>query len=387
MEIMYNKTKDEINLGNQGKKLYEYLLNNNLFENEIANKIKSNDVLSQEDLEILLYSLRFVFNIKENDNKFYCNLLRPNANEYINNNFIPGSFQIICEFIKSYKILNEKLKLKIDMGYYICKDCGFLYEVEPCTFPMEEFECINGHKCGGDDHVCSKKDLRIFYDKNDYEYLKSKWLDFSPENKPWFDSFEPIMNLQEFKEKYVDKNMPILEKGIIKDYESKHFEGLEFVRNMDIITFRLLNFILYSFIFSSYTLKNISEEEIINYLVKDQNLFWIIKKNWELLGISLRERGIEDVPIFINIIFDDIMEKINNLDSVDTLEKLNDFENDINNYIMNIILNKETTEKKINEYKLINKELNNLNPYCLKEIIKSSFDPSVYDQNQYPDIQ
>ena len=387
MEIIYNKTKDEINLGNQGKKLYEYLLNNNLFENEIENKINSNGTISQADLEIILYSLRFVFNIKENDNKFYYNLLKPNAHEYINNNFIPGSFQIISEFIKSYKILDEKLKLRIDMGYYICKDCGFLYEVEPCTFPMEEFECLNGHICGGKDHVSSKKDLRVFYDKNEYEYLEEKWLDFSPENQPWFDSFEPIMNLQEFKEKYVDKNMPILEKGIIKDYDSKHFDSLEFVRNMDIITFRILNLILYSFIFSSYTLKNISEEEIKDYLIKDKSLFWIIKENWELLGISLRERGIENVPIFINIIFDDIMEKINNLDTVDTIEKLNDFENDINNYIMNVISNKETIEKKINEYKLINKELNNLNPYCLKEIIKSSFDPLVYDQNQYPDIQ
>ena len=387
MQIMYNKTKDEINLGNQGKKLYEYLLNNNLFESEVANKVKSNDIVSQTDLEILLYSLRFVFNTKENDNKFYYNLLKPKASEYINNNFIPGSFQIISEFIKTYKILDEKLKLRIDMGYYVCKDCGFLYEVEPCTFPMETFKCLNGHICGGEDHVSAKKDIRVFYDKDDYEYLKVKWLDFSPENKPWFDSFEPIMNLKEFKEKYVDKNMPTLEKGIIKNYESRNFESLEFVRNMDIITFRLLNFILYSFIFSSYILKNFSDEEITDYLIKEQNLFWIIKKNWELLGISLREKGIENVPIFINIIFDDIMEKVNNLDTVDTIEKLNNFENDINNYIMNIISKKENMEQIVSQYKLINKELNNLNPYSLKEIIKSTFDPSEYDQNKYPDIQ
>ena len=389
MQVLYNKSKEEINLSTQGKILYEYLLNNNLFENEISNKIKTNEILSQKDLEILLYSLRFVFNTKENDNNFYYNLLKPKASEYINNNFIPGSFQIISEFIKSYKILNEKLKLSIDMGYYICKDCGFLYEVEPCTFPMEILYCINEHKCGGVYHKCAKKDLRVFYNKADYEYLKLKWLDFSPQNKPWFDSFEPLMNLEEFKEKYVNKNMPVIEKGIIKNYESKNFESLDFVRDMDIITFRLLNLILYSYLFSSYILKNLSEEEIQDYLIKEYkpNLFGVIKKNWELLEISLREKGIENVQIFINIIFDDIMEKINNLDKVDTIEKLNKFEKNINDYIMNIISKKETIEEKVNEYKSINKELNNLNPYCLKEIIKSSFEPSVYDQNQYPDIQ
>ena len=81
------------------------------------------------------------------------------------------------------------------------------------------------------------------------------------------------------------------------------------------------------------------------------------------------------------------MEKINNLDKVDTIEKLNKFEKNINDYIMNIISKKEIIEKMINDYKIINKELNNLNPYSIKEIIKSSFDPSEYDQNQYPDIQ
>ena len=41
------------------------------------------------------------------------------------------------------------------------------------------------------------------------------------------------------------------------------------------------------------------------------------------------------------------------------------------------------------DYKLINKELNNISPFSLKEIIKQSFDPSFYKENQdqYPDIQ
>ena len=143
---------------------------------------------------------------------------------------------------------------------------------------MEEFNCVNGHIIGGDDHICSKKDLRVFYDQAEYNLLKETWP--FPEMNDWFNSFEPIIGLDEFKEKYVNKNIPKIEKGIIKNYDSQYFENLDFARNMDIITFRLLNFILYSYLFCSYIFQNLTEEEIKDYSIKDYkpNLFYIIKK-------------------------------------------------------------------------------------------------------------
>ena len=48
------------------------------------------------------------------------------------------------------------------MGYYICKDCGFLYEVRPCTLPTATHYCSNGHIIGGTSHNCYKQDIRIF---------------------------------------------------------------------------------------------------------------------------------------------------------------------------------------------------------------------------------
>jgi hypothetical protein len=329
----------------------------------------SDEPLNLNNLEILLYSLRFVFNIKENDNNFYYNLLKEKSNEFIKQNYIPGSFQIINEFIRSYLDLKIKFKDRADVGYYICKNCGFLYEVKTCTFPTEITKCINGHKIGGNDHVCYKKDLRVFYDEADYIRLKEMWM--FPEHQPWLNSFEPLMNLQEFKDKYVDKKIQI-EKGIPKDYESKFFENLDFVRKMDIITFRLLNFILYSFLMGSYILKGISEEEIKSYYIGEykHNIFAIIKKNWELLELSLKEKGIENVPIFMNMIFNKIIEMINNVDQIRTKEKLISFENEVNEYIMKIISKKENVEKITQDYKILNKELKKANPLSIIEIIK-----------------
>ena len=119
-----------------------------------------------------VYSLRFVLNILTHKNdSFYKKIIKKNSARFINNNFIPGSFPYINEFIKSYNYLKDIFTGQIKDGYYICKDCGHLYQVQPCTLPMSKGKCPNGHVIGGIDHVCSKKDIRVFPDvrsKNKY---------------------------------------------------------------------------------------------------------------------------------------------------------------------------------------------------------------------------
>ena len=61
MKNIYEESYKEIKMGEEGKKLYNYLLNDNLFQREIVNKI-SEKPLTQDEFEILLYSLRFIFN-------------------------------------------------------------------------------------------------------------------------------------------------------------------------------------------------------------------------------------------------------------------------------------------------------------------------------------
>ena len=159
---------------------------------------------------------------------------------------------------------------------------------------------------------------------------------------------------------------------------------------MDIITFRILNFILYSYLLGAYILKNLFKEEASNYLVENlqpHNLFGIIKKNWILLGNSLKEKGIENVQVFLNMIFDTIIEKIKKLEKVDTLEKMTAFESEVNSYINEIITKKEKIEELNKEYEKINDDLLSLNPESIKEIILEHYDPSNYDQKLYPDIQ
>ena len=312
MKKIYNLTNERINLGNEGKTIYQYLLNNELLENNIINKI-SELPLTKEEFEILLYSFRFILNVQMNHNKcFYNDILKGNTFQFINDNYIPGSFSIINEFVKSYYNLIEKFKQNKDVGYYICKDCGYLYEVHDTTYPTSQENCPNGHQIGGVDNLCSKMDIRVFRDINEL----NKYVN---DTNNYASSFVS-KKLEEFKRDYVAH---YITKGIIKNISINDFESNDSYRNLNIITFRFLNFILYSYLLSAYILNKINEEEIKPLLIENlspNTLFGIIKKAWKLLENSLKSLGIENTQIFLNMIFDKVIEYMNSLDSVDTQE-------------------------------------------------------------------
>ena len=72
---------------------------------------------------------------------------------------------------------------------------------------------------------------------------------------------------------------------------------------------------------------------------------------------------------------------------MDKVEKFDTFEKSVNDYIIEIITNKDNIDKLNKDYEELNGQLLNLNPQSIKEIIQSSYDPSIYSQNLYPDIQ
>ena len=385
MKNIYNSSYKNIKLGEEGKKLYYYLLNDNLFQNEVIKKISDNP-LTQNEFEILLYSLRFIFNTQINNSQcFYNEILKKNSSNFIMNNFIPGTFPVINEYLKSYNELKEKLKVRLNnFGYYICSDCGFLYEVRPCGFPMTKEKCPNGHIIGGTNYICFKKDIRVFYEQSDIQKCINYW-----KNPDWHNSYIST-TLSDFKSNYVDNCDIKPKKGITNNCDYRQFEEKSPIRDINIITFRILNFILYSYLLGGFILNNINKNEVQNYLVENlfpHTLFGILKKNWELLNIYLREIGIDNIQIFLNMIFTKLIEFIKNLKSVDTVDKLLAFEKEVDKYIMSLISKKEDIIKLKEEYQDLNNELNNFDPYNIKEIILGNYDPSFYDQNLYPDIQ
>ena len=140
----------------------------------------------------------------------------------------------------------------------------------------------------------------------------------------------------------------------------------------------------------SYILENITQNEARDYLVENlfpHNLFGIIKKNWELLDISLKQKGVENIQVFMNMIFGKISEFIRELKTVDTVDQLTSFEKKVNEYIMALLSNKQNIENFNKTYQKINNELLVFNPNSMKEIILGNYDPSIYDEKSYPDLK
>ena len=122
MKNIYDLSNKDIKMGEEGKKLYHYLLDNKAYEEKIVKKI-SDKQLTQDEFEILLYSLRFIFNSQMNDTKcFYNEILKKNASNFIQNNFIPGSYPLSNEYLKSYNTLKEKLEKRLNMQIIVLMD-------------------------------------------------------------------------------------------------------------------------------------------------------------------------------------------------------------------------------------------------------------------------
>ena len=383
MKYLYDSTIDKINLGEEGKILYKYLFNNDLLQNKIIKKI-DDEKFNQDDFEILLYILRIIFNtqINKSDN-FYNNVLKKNTSKFIADNYIPGSFPFMNEFIKSYNYLSSKFPAKELMGYYICKDCGYVYEIRPCTFPVHEYHCPYNHVIGGVNHILSKKDLRIFNDDKDMnEFCRNR-------NQSYINSFN-AMSFANFKKNYVDQYLLHKEKGILENFAIEDFEKNSPVRELNNITYRFLSLILYSYLLGSYILEHLTADEMRKYLVDNlfpHSLFGIVKKNWEILDKELKGIGYENINIFLNMNFNEIINLINNLKSVDSSEKLDNFEKSFDKFILDNINNKDKVQKINNEYNNLNNKLLNCNPQSIKEIIQCNYPPSKYSQEVYPDIQ
>ena len=376
MKTLYLTTNSKLHFGTNGSLLYKNLLND--LQNSIFQKIADNPLFQQE-FEILLYAFRFVFSTqmnKNNSKNFYNCILSKDSFKYINENYIPGSFPFINEFIKSYNDLEEKFKKVVTNGYYICKDCGYLYEILPCTLPYAKGKCPNGHEIGGIDHKCTKKDIRVFPDENSRKKYESN------------NSFESLC-LGGCKQKYVDIYLKQKPKGIIKGYRYNDFERKDYVVDMHNITYRTLNFILYSYLISAYILNYLTEKEMREFLIENlfpHNLFGILKRGWELLDIELKKIGIENIQVYFNMIFEKMSVFMNNLESLDNLNKLNEFENEVNDYILELVQNKINIKAINHRYKEFNDQILNLNFQMTKEIIQENFEPTLYPEQSYPDL-
>ena len=298
----------------------KYLINNKNKFNIILEKIKKEKgEINMTYIEIIFYVYRFYYNIlvsKNIDNFYY--LLATKFSDKIKSNYIPGiTFGDLEDTILKLKNIFSKNPKSI---FYICS-CGNIY-------PFNSTNQVIG--CS----ICrleKSKKYNIF----NYNYYG---LVFSneKEEKNFF-----IKNIEKKIQSIILKNLEYKSFELKKkkeDFLKKYFDDIPYIR------YRLLNFILYGFIFYLNTFAIININDINNISVDSMTCFEIIENDWKLLDKELKIKGIPNVHMFLDNIFHNILSEMISR-KINSEKDLNNFEQKIEEIIKLEINSKKTSEK------------------------------------------
>jgi ferredoxin-thioredoxin reductase catalytic subunit len=213
------------------------------------------DILKKK-LTILYYGLRFIFSImsysvkdKTKSKGFYFNLISKNIISELDKSYIPGNFQNITTKINTYYEAKGILKISPKKyGAYICP-CG---RINSYKFSSSEINCPFCNKV----FSSNKNFIRIFFDAETREEILN--------NKNINKDF-PNMLLSELEQE-IEQEKNVLQKGIKPVEFDTLMKKEEKVRNMNQITYRTLNFILYSFIYYGNKIGYINESNVKKYV-------------------------------------------------------------------------------------------------------------------------
>ena len=176
-------------------------------------------------------------------------------------------------------------------------------------------------------------------------------------------------NFMEANEYDNQKGIKIIDKDIFFQNNRTDIE-------IDDITYRLLNFILYSFLFYSNIQGFIKDKNLKKLEINSMSTFEIIEADWDIL------KNLLDFPIeiFFNIIFDSICNKLLIAENFKTKNDLNIFKEEIKG----IIISKKDDKKLIEEFKENNSKYINIIPIFDRAIIEEKYPSEIYSDNQYP---
>ena len=370
--------ENAFNINNIQSKILGTILNPNLFYKNIIHKLGKNININR--LEILLYSFRFVLFTQKEDNNFYSNFFRNNLNDFFKNNFFPGVCPKNDIFLDNYPLIEKHLnEYPLNVGCYVCS-CGKYYSVEPCGWPMQISKCpICLQEIGGQNHCLIKRDghMRIFKDQQTFN-----------SNREYIDDYTSgsAMTLENYKKQIIDKRQFIYTKGIFQETFNNFSEQKKKVREMDIFTYKILHFILYSHLFFLNASEDIDDNKLKEYCVESMSCIEIIESDWNYINEYLKENGGFKIQIYMHYIFESLTLLLqNSISTFKTHEKRNDFEKEVNN-LVNKLNNNKTYKEYEKKYLEENKQTK-VDLFSTKSIILEYIEPDNYSIESYPYLQ
>ena len=344
--------------------------------------------ITLSNLEMIFFSYKIFMNCLNSENSnYYKELISDKILNTINNNFIPGGESNENNWVNSV-IEMEKFLLKENdqyKGAYICS-CGQWYIIERCGLPKEESKCSNCNEIiGGTEYVPFDREghLRIFKNKEQMDFIvkwinDNQWLVNHSDGKQHIFRCKTIEELKnEVYEKYKEE---------YKGYKavSQKFFSLsdKKIRNLNQISYRILSLLYYSSLYFGKMLGYIDDNKIKQLIPEGfKNSFEVMIASYKLLENALKEKEIDEIQIFLNMIYP----KLSNTLKLCPLTNTKEFRENVENKINEII---ESSIQGYKDYKTnyinYNNEINKINIKSLRIIIQESIDPSLYPENDFP---
>jgi len=359
------------------------------YSEESFDSIKEEFKIEFKDLKILLRSYRYYLNEmfsqlnKNSKSNIYYKLYSQSKTNFdnINRSYFPGNdieekniYNLLSKIVDHFSGENSKKGCYVCLcnskGYYhndnilcenkqkiFCKECGKILWKNESFIPFY----INLKPVKSDTY------FRVFKDKEDINKNKNDFLS----------KFEDRINYltkEQFINKFVRKEFES-EKGITKVKLDHLKRNNKVIRNLSQVSYRLLNFILYSHLFFA---RLFNDNKKLDIYLPEGKIGWIemLTNCWELLSNELNKYNINDIGAFMDYIFCGLFEILKETKEISDYDELLKLEKKIEKFINEKIKIFSEEDKLYKKLKNPNKNDKLLPINLLKELYE--------DCDQYP---
>ena len=382
---LFSKLIQDNILTERSKKVLDLFYNREQFKNKILPIVKTMKVSEYETF--IYYYKCAMLAVSTGKGKYYNNLLSENTKDTVKANHNPGANPIINPKTVGLETLREEFETGKDRkkgdgywpyspGLYVC-DCGIAYSIENCSLPVYQSKCSNCNQdIGGQGHEFRDNrpgHVRVFQNMDEQNVI----LNFCRDRR--WDLRGKHVQYNDYKAR-INQEIANEPKGIPK-VKFGHFLDDMKVRNMDKLTYRLLNLIFNSTLYFANLANLISDQELKEFICEGHSCLELMKHDLKMINNSLKTKNIKSISIFLNIIIPKLLPIINNNSSFDTKEQRINFETQVDNLIKNELASYQNTLK---QYQTQNNNILGLNSESFESIIDELNTPSEINATKYP---
>ena len=312
--------------------------------------------INSDNIISILFGYRYILNelSSENQNGIYYSIYKKSNFNYLKEKLYPGND---TEYNREFSKIVEHFKT--NESCYICLCKKYSYHV----FLKSEEKDMKCPKCG------KKKFVWIFKDDKEIESLiKDKYKRNSIEKLDF-------LTFEEFKEKYINTSQR-KEKGLFITDKNSFKNDNKIIRNLSQISYRLLNYILYTHLFFARLITN--KKEFKYYLPKGMNFTETLYNCWIILKNELLKVEIYSIEKFMNYIFVDLFPILNKKECINDYDSLIKFEDELEIHIQ------ESIKKYKKEGDNLNLNKKNEDSTSFVNLLKENFTSSEYDKKEFP---